>query len=114
MTLRAFSLGTEEYADLQWFEPVDPEVVNFELFFEASEPHSRATDWFSIRVATPKGLATYPVNPDGMIAAGKMLIIPRYDYWTIRQWVENMVSRCERDTRDETIAELRTIFNWGS
>jgi hypothetical protein len=105
-------IGTSEHPNLRTFDPEDRRNVAMILQIDVGPRGAKGTDLFTVRLATPAGLAGLPVSDDGTIAAGKMLVIARYDYSLVWGWVERIVARCEADSWDGCVARLRDRLEW--
>jgi Immunity protein 8 len=112
MTPIIHGAGTFEHPNLRTFYPEDPETVTFILQIDIGPRKKGGSDSYTIRVATPQGLALLPVQEDGTIAYGKLLIIARYDYDTIWKWLEATVDRCEANSWEGCVENLRDKFHW--
>ena len=75
-------------------------------------PHpGNKTDSFYLRVATPAGLAKMqPV--DGIVAVGPVLILARYDFDILWNWVSHVVKKSETATWLECVENLKRFFVW--
>ena len=75
-------------------------------------PHpGNKTDSFYLRVDTTAGLAT--VQPDdGIVAAGPVLILVRYDFDILWNWVSHVVKKSEAASWSECVENLKRFFAW--
>jgi hypothetical protein len=71
----------------------------------------KGSDSFSIRVATPAGLSTLNDN-HGILAIRPLVIMERYNYNDLRQWLEQTVAKCEEETWNACVEHLRLYFDW--
>lgn len=105
------SASAAGHPNIRTWQPADPtnfaEFVTLAIGFSSKQ----GTDDFSIRVATPTGLAELPSN-DGIIATRPLLIVSRYEYSELWQWLEATVTMCSSGTWPECVERLRRYFNW--
>ena len=103
--------GTCEHRNLRTFEPKHPESVHLVLQIDVGPPGQKGSTSFTVRVVTPKGLATLPA-PKRIIASGKLLVLARYDYDVVWRWVEQTVAKCEAHSWSGCVELLRRKFDW--
>jgi hypothetical protein len=104
-------VGVQGNQNLRGWTPESPtdfaELVTLAIGFGARP----GTDDFSIRVATPAGLAGLPAR-DGIIATRPLLVVDRYDFGELWSWLEATVQGCEAGTWPECVERLRRYFSW--
>lgn len=109
--VRAEDFG-EHHANIRTFEPPNPEDVCITVYLSVGPRGGEVLDWFSMRVATPAGLAR--VEPtDGIVAAGHLLVMQTFELARLWSWLEKTVESCAAGTWNESINRLRHHFHWG-
>ena len=106
------NIGTYDHPNLRAFQPEDPTDVALHLSIEVGRKGTRGTDEFTVLVATPRGLAALPPSPLGILRAGKVVVIERYDFDRLWAWVETTVDSCCADTWSQCGERLHAYFNW--
>ncbi len=71
----------------------------------------KSCDSFSIRVATPAGLTMLEAK-NGVLATRPLLIMQRYDFNDLWSWLESTVEKCEGESWQDCIDNLRRYFDW--
>lgn len=109
LTIRAIS--TDDAPDLRAHHPVDDTCFTA-LVTLAIGPHTgRRSDDFSLLVATPAGLAARAPER-GVLAAGPLLVLERYDFDALWDWLSRAVRGAELPTWPECVEALRRHFRW--
>lgn len=112
MKLIIRSVSTWTCSNIRVWEPVDSECVALTIDLEIGcENRKNGTERFSIGIATPKGLSTLAVE-DGIIAQRAALVMNKYDYDDLWNWLVKTVKSCEADTWNESVGLLRLYFDW--
>ena len=68
-------------------------------------------DTFSIRVATPSGLAGMETH-NGIIATGHLLVVDQFDYDHLWNWFESILIRCDSEDWTVCVGRLRRFLDW--
>ena len=105
------SISCWNHPNLRTWEPDDPGVVAEELTLDIGPKGKKSADMFTIRVATPKGLDGLSAR-DGIIATRPIIVMDRYDYQQLWNWLEKTVASCEGETWQDCVNELRVFFLW--
>jgi hypothetical protein len=105
---RVLCLG---HPNMEIWEPNVPDDVAEHLVVYIGAKGQKGSDIFSIQVATPKGLAADPVR-DGIIAQRSLVVVDRYEYWSVYTWLQKIVDTCEGTTWADCVNELRVYFHW--
>lgn len=111
MQLVIRGIGTGSYPNLRLHEPEDSEVFAEVVQIDIGPKASKGSDTFSIRVATPKALLSMEDNK-GVIAQRPLLVVKRFEFSVIREWLEETVRSCEANTWVECIENLKRYFDW--
>jgi hypothetical protein len=90
--------------------PDDPSDVAEELIVDIGTGQKGA-DMFTIRVATPKGLAGLSAR-DGIVATRPLIVMDRYDFGLLYARLQKIVDTCEGATWRDCVDELRIYFLW--
>ena len=105
------SLSTWEHPKLRVWQPADPTTFAETITAAIGHRTRAGSDDFSLKVATPKGLATMPARA-GIIATRPLLVMERYDYDELWQWCEETLARCDGADWKECVEKLRLYFTW--
>lgn len=99
------------HPNLRTWQPEYPD--NFAEVFSADIGHRRrpGNDTFSIRVATPAGLAGME-SREGIIATRPLLVIDQFDYGHLWNWFESIIARCDAEDWMVCVERLRLFFDW--
>ncbi len=92
----------------------EPEYTdNFAEVISADIGHRRraGNDTFSIRVATPAGLARLESH-EGIIAMRPLLVVDKFDYDDVWNWFESIIARCDADDWDTCVVQLQHFLDW--
>lgn len=111
MKLVIRSVWTWDHANIRTWTPFCAEDVAETINIDIGPKTSKGANTFSIRVATPKGLSRLDVR-DGIIAIRPLLIIEKYDYQDLWNWLTKTVASCESDTWNASIDKLRMYFDY--
>jgi hypothetical protein len=98
-------------SNIDMWEPTDPDDVAEHLIVYIDAKGRKGSDLFSIQVATPKGLVMYPAR-EGIIAQRALVVVDRYEYWSVYTWLQKIVGTCEGTTWADCANELRVYFRW--
>jgi hypothetical protein len=98
-------------SNIEMWEPDDPGDIAEELIVYIGAKGKKDADIFAIQVATPKGLSMDPVR-DGIIAERSLVVVDRYEYWSVYTWLQKIVDMCGGATWMDCVNELRRYFNW--
>ena len=110
------SVSVWGHPNIRTWEPEDPNKIAEVVFIDMG-PRSgktgsvKAANTFYIRVATPNGLTTLEAK-DGILATRPLLIMQRYDFNNLWNWLEKTVATCEADTWPACVDKLRLYFDW--
>lgn len=97
--------------NIRIWEPDDPDNIAEIVTLDIGPKSKKGADSFYIRVATPTGLSTLQPN-NGILAVRPLLIMQRYDFNDLWCWLEQTVAKCEAETWNECVANLRLYFDW--
>lgn len=111
MKLVIRSVALWGHPNLRTWEPDDPADMAEEMLVDVGPKLKAGADTFRIRVATPAGLQRLEAR-DGVIAAGPLLIMERYDFDSFWNWLERTVRSCEAETWPACVEKLRRHFGW--
>lgn len=105
------SVWTWDCPNLRVWRPPDRLVVAVTLNIDIGMKGRPGHDTFTMRLATPAGLATLPVR-DGIVAVRPLLVVESFDFTAVWSWLQATVAGCARPTWQESVAELRRFFDW--
>jgi len=111
MKLVIRSLGVWGHPNLRTWEPEDPEAVTEVIYFDVGTDTAKSADTFNLRIATPKGLEQLD-SSDGIVAIRPLLVIKRYDFDVVWNWLQKKVAECSAKTWEESVQNLRYYFGW--
>lgn len=78
---------------------------------DIGERAKESADTFTLRVATPAGLAKLE-SRDGIVATRPLLVMARWDHDDLWRWLEHTVASCERPLWTHSVDALRRHFDW--
>lgn len=105
------SVSVWGHPNIRTWTPADPGAIAEVVSLDIGERSKDAADTFTIRVATPAGLATLEAR-DGILATRPLLIMERYQFADLWRWLERTVAECERGSWSESVESLRRYFGW--
>jgi hypothetical protein len=111
MRLTIRSIGIETHANARTWQPDDPDRVAARALVDIGPKKSKGADTFSVRVATPLGLAELK-DRGGIIACRALVVMRRYSFDDLYNWLEATVASCEDDTWSACVDRLRLYFDW--
>jgi hypothetical protein len=111
MKLVIHSVSCRNHPNIRTWEPDDPDDFVEELTLKIGPKGQKQADAFTIRVATPTGLARLPAV-DGIIAMRPLVVMDRYDFELLWAWLQQTVETCETETWLSCVSELRVYFAW--
>jgi hypothetical protein len=97
--------------NIRTWEPDDPGAVDAFVTLWIGWRHGKEADCFTFRVATPKGLLKIDCR-ESLVVSGRFLVMTRYDFDALWQWIHRTVSQCERDGWLESVECLQRYFVW--
>ncbi len=104
-------MAVSSHGNLRTWMPEQPEVIAERLTLAIWPKGQKESDYFSLRLATPKGLAT--LGADGGVISGRaLLVIDKYSYATVYSWLQQTVGRCDGDSWLECVTKLERYFWW--
>lgn len=110
-SLVVHSLSTWEHPNLRLWSPPDPSVVAETVTAQIGHRKSKGSDLFTVRVATPKGLASLTAR-DGILATRPLLVMERFDYDDLFRWFEATLATCDGDEWKVCVEKLRRHLDW--
>lgn len=111
MQLVVHSLSIDGHRNIRTWEPADPLKVAEGVTLEIGPRGKKNVDIFWIEVATPRGLEELEAK-DGIIAHRPLVVLERYDYHLLWDWVMKTVSSCEAQSWNDCLSRLRRFFGW--
>lgn len=105
------SVSVWGHPNIRTWQPDDPEKIAETVTVEIGERSKDSADQFTIRVATPAGLAMLEAR-DGIVAMRPVLVMARYDFQDLWRWLETTVVHCERDSWTHSVEMLQRYFQW--
>ena len=99
------------HSNIRTWEPDDPGTIAEVVHLDIGEKSKKSSDTFSIRVATPAGLSTLEAR-DGILAIRPLLVMQRYDFGDLWNWLESTVAKCEKEDWLASVESLRRYFDW--
>jgi len=105
------SVSVWGHPNIRTWMPADPDRMAETVSLDIGERSKDAADTFTIRVATPAGLAGLEAR-DGIIAIRPLLIMQRYDFGDLWRWLEQTVAKCEEKSWPASVECLRRYFDW--
>ena len=111
MNLIIHSLGTWEHPNLRTFDPEDPTHFAISLDLNIGIKSQKGSEYFSIKIATPSALEKMKATK-GVIAEGPILIVEKFDYDQIWEWMVSKVTSCSGDNWEQCVQNLQRHFEW--
>jgi hypothetical protein len=105
------SVSVWGHPNIRTWQPDDPDTIAEIVFIDIGERSKDSADQFTIKVATPAGLATLEAR-DGIIATRPLLVMKRYDFGDLWRWLEHTVAECERESWTYSVESLQRYFLW--
>jgi hypothetical protein len=105
------SVSVWGHANIRTWEPDDPLNIAEVVTIDIGPKNKKASDSFTLRVATPTGLARLE-GKDGIVATRPLLVMCRYDFDALWRWLEKTVSQCDAPTWPECVQKLQRYFDW--
>jgi hypothetical protein len=105
------SVSVWGHPNIRTWKPDDPDKFAEVVSVDIGERSKDGADTFTIRVATPAGLATLEAR-DGILATRPLLIMQRYDFADLWRWLERTVAECEQDSWVASVESLRRYLGW--
>ena len=99
------------HANLRTWEPEQLDTVAEVITAEIGHRQRTGNDSFSVRVATPAGLAGMQAH-DGVIATRPLLVIDRFDFAHLWAWFESILVRCDGEDWPVCVERLRLYLDW--
>lgn len=111
--MRLIIRGVESGAhpNLRTYVPENPVIFDAFVQVHIGQKPGKGADAFTIRIATPAALAAQD-SKHGIIAQPPLLVMSRYDFNDLWQWLERTVESCRADTWPESVEKLRRYFQW--
>ncbi|MBP6997846.1 MAG: hypothetical protein KBB39_17055 [Phycicoccus sp.] len=104
-------LSTFDVPHLRGWQPDDPDRFAEVIWIDIGHRSTRGSDQFTLRVATPAGLAGLQAHR-GVVATRPLLVMDRYDYGDLWRWLEDVVTTCDGPDWRECVKRLRRYFDW--
>jgi hypothetical protein len=105
------SVSVWGHPNIRTWEPDNPGEIAEIVTLDIGDKTTPGTNSFAIRVATPAGLSKLPAE-HGILATRPLLIMQSYNYGDLWDWLERTVAKCEADTWNASVGELRRYFDW--
>ena len=105
------SIAVWGHPDIRKWQPDDPVKFAETVYLDIGPRTKKSSDSFSIRVATPAGLATLRARK-GILAIRPLLIMEQYDFADLRRWLRRTVAKCEGKNWAASVSNLRRYFDW--
>ena len=105
------SVSVWGHPNIRTWQPDDPGAIAEVVSLDIGERSKDGADTFTIRVATPAGLAALEAR-EGIIATRPLLIMERYELDDLLRWLERTVAACARDSWSDSVESLRRHFGW--
>jgi hypothetical protein len=99
------------HPNLRTYVPENPEVFDDFVQVHIGQKPGKGADAFTLRVATPAGLAAQP-DKNSIIAQSPILVMRRFDFDELWNWLEKTVVSCQGDTWPESVEKLKRYFKW--
>jgi len=108
-----YSIYTNDHVSLRKWAPENDDIVAKSINFDVGGKGKTERSTFSILVATPRGLQTLTPK-SGILASHPLVVMDRYNFNFLFQWLEETVSSCEADSWFQCVDRLKVYFNWES
>jgi hypothetical protein len=95
---------------IQKWVPENSQRVCIFVRVSISHGNQKGTDDFVIHVATPQGLMERESN-QGIVGV-RVLVIDSYDPHLLTKWIHETVERCQSDSWNSSVDNLRHSFDW--
>lgn len=105
------SVSVWGHPNIRTWEPENPKEIAEIVTVDIGPKTKKQADSFTIRVATPRGLETLQPR-DGILAIRPLLIMERYNFHDLWQWLEQIVAKCEVETWNGCVDQLQRYFDW--
>lgn len=103
-------LHSPDVADLERYVPAEDDRFGFLLQLLVGPEGADGEESVDVMVVTPRWLADR-VGDEPMSLAHHVLVT-RYDFPTLRRWLERRVERCVGESWDEVEEQLRRLGHW--
>lgn len=86
-----------------------------EIYFDLNiniglDDGSEGVHFFYVEVATPEALRCH--HDQFLISSNRMIIIDDYDYFALKQVIEDIIKKSKRRHWEDTCIALTRYFNW--
>jgi hypothetical protein len=97
--------------NLETFTPEDHENFGLVITAMVGPLSKEGADSFDITVCTPKWLIK-ECEVSGALLGLHKLIVPKYDYRHVRQFIEKFLMRCSGETWREVAGKVSLLGQW--
>ena len=105
------SVSVWRHPNIRTWQPANPEQITEIVTISIGHRSTKGSDLFTIRVATPAGLSTLNAE-DGILAIRPLLIMDKYDFQNLWNWLEKTVTKCDKGDWNACVHQLRLYFDW--
>ena len=105
------SLHSPDVADIKSYLPDEEENFGFLLQAMIGPLDREGEESFDIIVCTPKWLTENHGRSDILLGLHKLIVF-RYDYLQLRQFIEKYLMRCSGDTWEEIARQVNLLGQW--
>ena len=96
--------------NLRLWQPEDPKRVRQHVTVHIGQKGKEGRDLFSFWLCTPQGFGER--EPPTVLASRATLVISRYDYDLVWNWILKTVASCERESWTSSAERLCRYFDW--
>jgi hypothetical protein len=100
-----------EHKNMRVWRPEKPDNFSTFLVVAIGGKSRRSTSDFSIRIATPNGLAAVD-SQTSIIAMRPLIVVKDFNYDDLWSWLTATVEACEADTWEGSVELLQRNFHW--
>jgi|SRR5580704_2509353 hypothetical protein len=104
-------LHSPDVADLKTYVPDEEETFGFFLEAEIGTTDGEGADIFGIMVCTPRWLIE-KYRPSDMMLGLHKIIVFKYDYLQLRNFIEKYLRHCSGDTWEEIARKVSLLGQW--
>ncbi len=99
------------HPNLRTWQPEYPDNFTEVILVDIGHRSRAGNDTFSIRVATPAGLASLE-SRDGIIAMRPLLVMDQFNYDYLWSWFESITTRCDGGDWMVCVERLQRFLDW--
>ena len=105
------SLSSTDVSDIETYLPDEEDNFGFLLRAMIGPKDEEGEESFDIFVCTPKWLMEEYGASDVLLGLHKLIVF-KYDYLRLRQFIEKVLMHCSGDTWDEIARKVNLLGHW--